>query len=517
MCCTFGFFSGLRGGCFGIANQILVRRMRENLFSTLLSQDIAFFDIETVGVLTSRLGSDCQQVSRIIGNDFNIMFRNGLQGTGALIYLVMLSWQLAISTVILCCLMASVMLFYSQYQRSAAKSAQECVASANEVAQETLSLARVVRTYGTEKQERERYSKWLKKLVDINLRQNVAYGLWTWSSNTIYNATQVVALLIGGAFVMDGRITAEQLTKFVLYSEWVIHSTWWVGDHWASLMQSIGASEKVFELMELPPSKQLTLHGLNLPEFKGHIDFMDVSFKYPSRPMVHVLQNVNLSISPGELVAVVGLSGSGKSTLVSLLLRLYEPISGQILVDGIPLNELDVKWLRERIGVVSQEPRLFSMDIASNISYGCVKKVSPRGIEWAAKQAHVHDFIISLPEGYKTLVNDARLSGGQKQRIAIARAILREPTLLILDEATSALDAESEHSVQKALERIMRGNGKRKRTVIVIAHRLSTIRAADRIVVMESGRIVEMGSHEELLQIDGKYARLTRRQLSSIT
>lgn len=515
MCFSFGIFSGIRGCCFGIVNQILVRRTREKLFSTILSQDIAFFDRETVGVLTSRLGSDCQQVSRVIGNDLNIMFRNGLQGIGALLYLVMLSWRLALTTALLCCSMSAIMLLYSRYQRSAAKSAQEVVAAANDVAQEALSSIRVVRTFGTEEKECERYSKWLKKLESINLRQNVAYGFWTWSSNTLYHAAQVVALLIGGRFVMGGHITAEQLTKFILYSEWVMHSAWWVGDHWSSLMQSIGASEKVFELMELPLCKQGTAQGLKLPQLEGRIEFVNISFNYPARPMIPVLQNVNLSICPGELVAVVGLSGSGKSTLLLLLLRLYEATGGQIQIDGIPLNELDVKWFRSKIGVVSQEPRLFSMDIASNISYGCVKKVSQRDIEWAAKQADAHEFIMSLPDGYKTPVDNARLSGGQKQRIAIARAVLREPTILVLDEATSALDAESENYVKQAIERIVRSNSKRKCTVLVITHRLSTICTADRIVVMKSGRILEMGNHDELLQKDGEYAKLTRRQLSS--
>lgn len=515
MCCSFGIFSGIRSCCFGIVNQILVRRMREKLFSTILSQDIAFFDIETVGVLTSRLGSDCQQVSGVIGNDLNIILRNGLQGTGALLYLVMLSWRLALTTVLLCSLMSTIMLLYSRYQRNAAKCSQEVVAEANDVAQEALSLVRVVRTFGTEAKECERYSKWLKKLEGINLRQNVACGFWKWSSNTLYHAAQVVALLVGGGFVMDGHITAEQLTKFIMYSEWVMHSAWWVGDYWSSLMQSIGASEKVFELIELPLCKQVTSQGLKLRQLEGRIEFVNISFNYPSRPMVPVLQNINLSICPGELVAVVGLSGSGKSTLLGLLLRLYEAASGQILIDGIPLNELDVKWFRSKVGVVSQEPRLFNMDIASNISYGCVKKFGQRDIEWAAKQADAHEFIMSLPDGYKTLIDNARLSGGQKQRIAIARAVLREPTILVLDEATSALDAESENYVKQAIERIVQSNSRRKCTVLVITHRLSTICTADRIVVMKSGKILEMGSHDELLQKDGEYAKLTRRQLSS--
>lgn len=514
MSCTFGLFSGLRGGCFGIANQILVRRMREKLFFTMLSQDIAFFDKETVGILTSRLGSDCQQVSRIIGSDLNVMLRNALQGIGSLLYLTTISLPLALSTMLICTIMWYIMSLYGRYQRMAAKSVQDLVASANEVAEESLSLARVIRTFGTEKQEFARYSKWCKQLISVNLRQNVAYGLWNWSSNTLYNATQVVALIIGGSFVLTGNISAEQLTKSILYSEWVVHSTWWVGDHWASLMQSIGASERVFQLMDLPASKQLTSQGLRLPDLKGRIQFKNVSFHYPTRPSIPVLQNVNLCINPGEIVAVVGLSGSGKSTLVALLLRHYEPTSGEILIDNFSLPKLDVKWLRQQLGVVNQEPRLFSMDIASNISYGCGKSVSLADIEKAAKQAHAHGFIMVMPDGYKTVVDNSRLSGGQKQRIAIARALVRDPPVLVLDEATSALDAESEHFVQKALEEAMHRDGLQKRTVLVIAHRLSTIRLADRIVVMQGGRVSESGSHEELLRLDGEYAKLTRRQMS---
>lgn len=316
---------------------------------------------------------------------------------------------------------------------------------------------------------------------------------------------------------MSGQITAEKLTKFILYSEWVVHSTWWVGDHWASLMQAIGASEKVFQLLELPPTQQLTSGGLILPDVKGCIQFVDISFSYPTRPRAQILRNVNLTINPGELVAVVGLSGSGKSTLVSLLLRLYEPTNGQVVVDGVPLKELDIKWFRKQLGVVSQEPRLFSTDIASNIAYGCEGNVSQTEIEQAARLANAHEFITSLPDGYNTMVDNSRLSGGQKQRIAIARALLRDPAILILDEATSALDAESEHLVQKALDRAMRGNGgQNKRTVLVIAHRLSTIRSADRIVVMTNGQVAEMGSHDELIKLNGEYARLTKRQLSTL-
>lgn len=508
---TSGICSGLRGCCFGIANMILVNRMRETLYSTLLFQDISFFDNETVGDLTSRLGADCQQVSRVIGNDLNLILRNVLQGTGALTYLLILSWPLGLCTLVICSSLSVIMLFYGQYQKKAAKLTQEFTASANEVAQETFSLMRTVRVYGTEKEELGRYKLWLEKLANISLKTSAAYGVWNLSFNNLYHLTQVIAVLIGGMSILAGHITAEKLTKFILYSEWLIYSTWWVGDNLSSLMQSVGASEKVFQLMDLLPSDQFLSKGRKLQRLVGHIEFVNVSFHYASRPMVPVLRQVNIAMRPNEVVAIVGLSGSGKSTLVNLLLRLYEPTTGHILIDGFPLRELDIKWLRERVGYVGQEPRLFRMDIGSNIRYGCTRDIKQEDVEWAAKQAYAHDFIVSLPNGYKTLVDDDLLSGGQKQRIAIARALLRDPTILILDEATSALDAESEHNIKGVL-RGVRNDLKTNRTVIVIAHRLSTIQAADRIVVMDGGQIIEMGSHMELLHKDGLYARLTRKQ-----
>ncbi|KAK9117283.1 hypothetical protein Sjap_016230 [Stephania japonica] len=430
-----------------------VKRMREKLYSSLLFQDISFFDSETVGDLTSRLGSDCQQVARVIGNDLNMIFRNVLQGIGALVYLFILSWPLALSTLATCIVLAFVILLHGQFD------------------------------------------KWLKNLADISLRQSVAYGLWNFSYNNLYHSTQVVAVLIGGASIVAGHITVEQLTKYILYCEWLIYATWWVGDNLSSLMQAVGASEKVFRLMDLLP-------GVKLQRLLGRIEFVDVSFHYPSRTMVHILQRVNLSIFPNEVVALVGLSGSGKSTIVNLLLRFYEPTDGKLLIDGFPLKDLDIKWLRENIGYVGQEPRLFRMDVGSNIRYGCPRDVNQEDVELAAKQAYAHDFIMSLPNGYQTTVDDDLLSGGQKQRIAIARALLRDPSILILDEATSALDAESEHNIKGVL-RSVNENTKKKRTVIVIAHRLSTIQAADRIVVLDGGQIVEMGRHSELLKKGG--------------
>ncbi|PNY09749.1 ABC transporter B family member chloroplastic-like [Trifolium pratense] len=273
LCVTSGICSGIRGCFFGIANMILVKRMRETLYSSLLLQDISFFDNETVGDLTSRLGADCQQVSRVIGNDLNLILRNFLQGGGSLIYLLILSWPLGLSTLVICSILAAVMLRYGWYQKKAARLIQEVTASANNVAQETYSLIRTVRVYGTEEEEHGRYKWWLEKLADISLRQSAAYGFWNFSFNTLYHSTQVIAVLFGGMSI---------------------------------------------------------LAGMKLQSLMGHLEFVNVSFRYSSRPTVSVVQHVNFVVNPGEVVAIVGLSGSGKSTLVNLLLRLYEPTSGQV-------------------------------------------------------------------------------------------------------------------------------------------------------------------------------------------
>lgn len=351
---------------------------------------------------------------------------------------------------------------------------------------------RTVRVYGTERKEFGRFKQWLDKVAFVNIRESVAYGFWCVSFSTLYRSTQIIAVVLGGISIMSGHVSAEQLTKYVLYCEWLIYATWRVTDNVSSMMQSVGASEKVLQLMDLLPSDQVLSKGVKLQRVMGHIQFENVSFRYPSR-------------------AKVGLSGSGKSTLVNLLLRLYEPITGQIYIDGFPLRELDIRWLRGKIGFVPQEPHIFHMSIKSNIEYGCSKDIKKEDVECAAKQAYAHDFISSLPDGYETVVDDNLLSGGQKQRIAVARAILRDPAILILDEATSALDSETEHYV-KGVIHALRSDMKAKRTVIVIAHRLSTIKAADRIIVMDGGRITEMGNHTELLEGDGLYANLVGAQ-----
>ncbi|KAK8335181.1 hypothetical protein V6Z12_A09G036300 [Gossypium hirsutum] len=349
-----GICSGLRSGCFAMANTILVKRLRRSLYAYLVFQDISFFDMETVGSLTSRLGSDCQRLSHVIGNDIHLIIRNAIQGTGALINLLTLSWPLTLPTLIICSVLAIIFSIYGRYQKRAAKLMQEFNACANNVAQETLSLMRTVRAYGTEGEEVERYKRWLDELAFVSIRESAAYGLWSMSFLTLYRFTQVLAVLLGGICIMNSQLSPEQLTKYILYCEWLIYATWRVVDNSSSLLQSIGACEKVFHLMDLLPTDQFLSQGVKLQRLMGNIQFVNVSFHYPSRISVPILDRLNLAIQANEVVAIVGLSGSGKSTIVNLLLRLYQPVSGQIYMDGLPLDELDIRWLREKIGFVGQ-------------------------------------------------------------------------------------------------------------------------------------------------------------------
>ncbi|XP_073222207.1 ABC transporter B family member 26, chloroplastic-like isoform X3 [Cicer arietinum] len=500
LCFTSGICSGLRSGCFGILNVTL---------------DISYFDKEKVGTLTSRITADCQRLSNIIGNDLQLILRNTLQGTGAIINLVALSWPLAVSALMICSVLSAIFLVYGRYQRKAAELTQDFTACANEVAQETLCLIRTVRVYGTGKEEFERYNQWLQKLAFISSRESVGYGFWNLSFNTLYRSTQIFAVLLGGMSVFSCGVTVEQLTKYVLYCEWLIYATWRVTNSLSSLLQSIGASENIFHMMNLLPCDQFLSKGIKLQRLMGHIQFVNVSFHYPARSMIPVLEHLDFSVKANQVIAIVGLSGSGKSTLVNLLLRLYEPSSGQICIDGFPLKELDIRWLRQKIGYVAQEPRILHMDIKSNIKYGCPMNINQEDIKQAAKLAYAHDFISSLPNGYETLVDDNALSGGQKQRIAIARAILRDPVILILDEPTSALDSESEHYIKEVLYALK--DETKSRTIIIVAHSLSTVKAADGIIVMDNGCIIEMGNHDELLVKDGLYAKLNRIQADILT
>jgi ATP-binding cassette subfamily B protein len=397
---------------------------------------------------------------------------------------------------------------YGRKVRGLSKQTQDALAAANEVAEESLSGIRTVRSFAAERHEVKRYSAATERAYDVarhRARQS-SYFL-TGASSAGYVACAVV-LWYGGRLVMDGRLSMGSLTSFLVYTMLVAVSLSSLVDLWADFMRAAGAAERVFELVDRVPTIPAA-GGERLPSIEGRVRFQGVHFAYPSRPDVPVLQGIDLTLEPGQVVAVVGPSGAGKSTLASLLSRFYDPQGGKLLLDGRELTALDPEWLRKQIAMVAQEPLLFSSSIADNIRYGRPEATDAQ-VEAAARAANAHDFITRFPEGYRTSVGErgVQLSGGQKQRVAIARAVLKDPRILVLDEATSALDSESEHLVKDALERLMRG-----RTTLIIAHRLSTVANADQVLVLEGGRVVQSGSHSSLMSQEGLYKRLVERQV----
>jgi len=506
---SYGIFAGLRGYLFSLLATRLMEQLRGQVFDALIRQPVEFFDKEEVGALTSRLGSDCQAIVRCLATNLNVAVRNSLQCIGGAIYLIIMSRTLAASCALVTSVMWVVAVRYGSFQRRSQRLFQDALADTGQVAEEVFTLSRVVRTFGTEKREGRRYQSWLQRLTHLSVRQATAYLLYLTTNSALFYISKVATLLVGGSMALKGIITPQQLTSFVMYVEFVTSASLAVCDQWGPSMEALGASERVISYLDAPPAPQIA-PGTPLPNFTGLVEFKDVSFCFPTRKEVLALDKVSLELTPGRLVALVGGSGSGKSTLVGLLQRLYDASEGQILVDGQDITKVDAQQFRRQLGVVSQDPHLLSMSIADNILYGLEEEgLTIDDVEAAARMANAHAFITAFPRGYQTMVTDKLLSGGQRQRIALARALVRNPKLLILDEATSALDAQSESLVQEALDRAMKQSS---RSCIVIAHRLVTVRNADEILVMEKGRIVESGSHRSLVRQGGIYAGLVAKQ-----
>jgi ATP-binding cassette subfamily B protein len=399
---------------------------------------------------------------------------------------------------------------YGRRVRKLAKQSQDALARASEVAVETLGGLRTVRSFSAEAAEVKRYRGALNDALVLAYKRIRLSGTFFGVAFFAAFSAGVLVFWFGARMVAAEEMTAGELVSFLFYTMQMAFGLSALAELWTDVQRAAGAAERVFELLHREPAIPPT-GGDTLEHVRGDVRFEHVTFAYPSRPDVTVLKDFSLELKPGEVVAIVGPSGAGKSTIASLLYRLYDPLAGRLTLDGRPYTELDAEWLRRQVGVVAQEPLLFSTSIADNIRYGRPDATDAE-VEEAARLANAHGFISAFPDGYQTLVGERgiQLSGGQKQRVAIARAVLKDPRILILDEATSALDAESEHLVREALDRLMKG-----RTTLVIAHRLSTVKGATRVVVLDQGTVVQSGTHAELVGEDGLYRRLVERQFAA--
>ncbi|XP_062912127.1 ATP-binding cassette sub-family B member 10, mitochondrial isoform X1 [Mobula hypostoma] len=505
--------NGARVYLMQVSGQHIVQRLRGRLFSSILCQEVAFFDKSSTGELINRLSSDAV----VLGHSVTENLSDGLRAVGqASAGVGMMFWvssQLAMFVLGIVPPVAVLAVFYGRYIRKLSGVTQDSLADATQLAEERFGNIRTVRAFAKEDLELQVYMNKINHVLHLARKEAVARAGFYGAAGLTGNLIVLSVLYKGGLMMGEAHMTVGELTSFMMYAFWVGISIGGLGTFYSALMKGLGAGSRLWELLERKSAMPLNEGKILQPEeFKGAIEFRGIQFAYPTRQEVQVFSGLDLSIPAGSVMAVVGPSGSGKSTLVSLLLRLYDPVLGTIIVDGHDIRTINLHWLRENIGVVNQEPILFSCSIAENIAYGATKdsNVTMEDIEKAAKIANAYEFICSFPKGFQTVVGEkgVLLSGGQKQRVAIARALMKNPKILLLDEATSALDSQNEYLVQEALERLMEG-----RTVLIIAHRLSTIQNADAVAVLDQGKIGECGPHHQLLtNSEGLFRKLVEKQ-----
>uniref|UniRef100_A0A4X2KL84 Mitochondrial potassium channel ATP-binding subunit n=1 Tax=Vombatus ursinus TaxID=29139 RepID=A0A4X2KL84_VOMUR len=488
----------------------MAKDIRQELFGCLLRQDIAFFDGKKTGQLVTRLTADVQEFK----SSFKLIISQGLrsctQMAGCVVSLTVLSPRLTLLLLMVTPALVGAGTLLGTFLRRLSRKAQEQISKATGVADEALGNVRTVRAFAMEPQEEAHYETELEESRRLAEKLGRGIAIFQGLSNIALNCMVLGTLFIGGSLVAGQELSGGDLMSFLVASQTVQRSMANLSLLFGQVVRGLSAGARVFEYMSLTPDIPL-VGGCHIPqtELQGTVSFQNVSFSYPCRPGFTVLKNFSLTLPPGKIVALVGQSGGGKSTVASLLERFYDPTEGTVYLDGQDLRSLDPSWLRGQvIGFISQEPVLFGTTIMENIRLGKLD-ASDEEVYAAAQAANAHNFICSFPEGYDTIVGErgATLSGGQKQRLAIARALIKQPKVLILDEATSALDGESERVVQEALDRASAG-----RTVLVIAHRLSTVRTAHQIVVMAQGCIKEVGTHMELMRKGGLYSELIRSQ-----
>lgn len=507
-----GIFSFIRIYTFAIVSENTVAEIRKSLFAKIITLPITWFEQRRTGELMSRISSDTQLLHDMLSFTLAEFFRQVATLIIGTVVLFFISPKLALFALLIYPPLVVVAVIFGRLIRRLSRQAQDELAANNVIIEESLQNIHMVKSYTNEKLETKRYNTGLQKVVKLGVRSATARGGFVSFIFLALLSSIVLVIWFGGKMMMDGQLTIGNLITFIIYMMFVGGSMGGLGEIYGQILKSLGATERIRQILKEEPEKGSEKSEADAGKIQGGIEFDAVRFSYPSRPEVEVLKGISLQVKPGEKVAFAGSSGAGKSTLTQLLLSFYPVGSGEIRIDGRPLQAYDLETLRRAVGIVPQEVILFGGTIRENIGYGR-PGATEEEIREAARKANALDFILGFPEGMDTMVGERgiKLSGGQRQRIAIARAILKDPAILILDEATSSLDSESEHLVQDALDRLQQG-----RTTLIIAHRLGTIRNADRIYVLEQGVIVEEGSHEALAaREDGVYSNLVRLQLLS--
>jgi ATP-binding cassette subfamily B protein len=487
----------------------VIADLRQSAFAHVVSLSPAFFDSVRTGEIASRLTNDTEQIRQVIGFGFSMFLRNGLMMIGALVLLFLTSVKLAALIVLGVPATIIPILVMGRHVRRLSRVNQDRVADVSAHIDESLHEIRTVQAYGHEARTREQFDFATEAAYGAGVHR-IRIKAWLISLVMLIGFCAIgVIMWIGGYDVFAGRITAGQLSAFVFYAAVVASGAGTVSEVWGEIQRAAGATERLMELLDTRPVLTTAAPVITLPpRVSGAIRFDDVTFSYPARPENVAVGPISFDIRPGERVALVGPSGAGKSTLFGLILRFYDPNAGRILLDGADLRHCEPQQLRRAVALVPQDPVIFATSVTDNVRFGR-PGASIDEVRSACAAAHALEFIEHLPQGFETDLGErgVKLSGGQRQRIAIARAVLADRPILLLDEATSSLDAESERHVAQALEQLARG-----RTTLVIAHRLATVRNADRIIVLERGRIHAVGTHQALLRENGLYAHLARLQ-----
>ncbi|NNC84433.1 MAG: ATP-binding cassette domain-containing protein [Bacteroidia bacterium] len=504
------FFSFFRIYLFSYVTEYTILKLRQDVYQHLIQLPMSFFNTRRVGELNSRISADITQIQETFTTTIAEFLRQAILIVGGITIISFMSGKLTLFMLSMLPIIIVIAIFLGRYVRKISNEVQDRIADSNTIVEETLQGIATVKAFANEFFEVFRYNKSTEAIIEKTLLSARVRGFFASFIILCLFGSIVAVIWFAVRMVQSGELEEGQMFSFFLYTAFVAASIGGISEMYAQIQKSIGSIERVFEILDEDNEHISLSEEIQLPNrLNGQIDFNNITFQYPVREDLTVLKEINLDIKPGERIALVGSSGAGKSTIANLILRFYEPSNGQLLFDGKDAGEYDITALRQQMAVVPQDVLLFGGSIKENIAYG-KPNATFEEIESAASKAHATEFIDSFPDKYETIVGERgiTLSGGQRQRIAIARAILKDPAILILDEATSSLDSQSEKLVQKALDELMQN-----RTSIVIAHRLSTIRNVDKIVVLENGKILETGTHEELINNpNGKYYHLSKLQ-----